>query len=422
VSGDSSIRSRWTPVAWPASWRSDLLPGLLAALLTLPQAIALAALAGMPIEHGLYLSLLPALAATLVSHTPLALSGPNTATSILLYASASAIATPGSPAYVNQVLLTTLCAALFQFALYLLRAGRLFLDLPASVSQGIIAGTGLLILSQQLGPLLGVVVNGRGPIETVAQALFHHAWNPWPLAVGVLAVVAGLLARRSRRGRYSLLIALAGGWLVAEAGDLLAGSATTGLERLGQVSLSLDCLSLPRLDGGELVALLTAIGDGLAIAAVGSLQAALMARTCALMTGQSMGINRDILGQAAMNFLAAFTCGLAGATSLNRTLAHLQCGARGRAAGVLCVLLLGVALTLGQDLLARIPMAAVAGVLVLVGVSMLGALRSIHWRHRRQAVECLATVAAALFLGLFYAVLVGACLTVYHRALDHEEA
>jgi SulP family sulfate permease len=417
----SSIGSRWPLAIAPATWRGDLLPGLLAALLTLPQAIALAALAGMPVEYGLYLSLLPALAATLVSHTPLALSGPNTATSILLYASASAIATPGSPAYVNQVLLTTLCAALFQFALYLLRAGRLFLDLPASVSQGIIAGTGLLILSQQLGPLLGVVVNGRGPIEAVAQALFHDHWNPWALAVGAMAVLAGTLARRGRLGRYGLLLALAGGWLAAEACDLLVGSSTTGLERLGQIGLSLDFLSRPRVDSGELVALLTAVGDGLAIAAVGALQAAIMARTCALMAGERMAVNRDILGQAAMNFLAAFTSGLAGATSLNRTLANLQCGAQSRAAGVNCILLLAVALMLGQDILARIPMAAVAGVLVLVGISMLGALRSIRWRHRREALECLATVATALFLGLFYAVLVGACLTVYHRALDQED-
>jgi SulP family sulfate permease len=142
--------------------RSDCVPGLLAALLTLPQAIALATLAGMPVEHGLYLSLLPALAASLIGHSRVALSGPNTAASILLYTSAATFATPGSAAYVNQVLLTTFFAAVFQFAFYFLRVGRLFLDLPLSVTQGIIAGTGVLILSQQVGPLLGVVINEIG--------------------------------------------------------------------------------------------------------------------------------------------------------------------------------------------------------------------------------------------------------------------
>jgi SulP family sulfate permease len=115
--------------------RADCVPGLLAALLTLPQAIALATLAGMPVEHGLYLSLLPALAATLLGHSRVALSGPNTAASILLYASATTFATPGSPGYINQVLLTTFFAAVFQFALFGLRVGKLFLDLPTSVTQ-----------------------------------------------------------------------------------------------------------------------------------------------------------------------------------------------------------------------------------------------------------------------------------------------
>ena len=140
-------------LAGVAASRQDWLPGLLAALLTLPQAIALATLAGMPVEHGLYLSLLPALAATLIGNSRVALSGPNTAASILLYASATLFATPYSPVYVNQVLLTTFFAAVFQFAFVLLRGGNLFLDLPISVAQGIIAGTGVLILSQQVGPL-----------------------------------------------------------------------------------------------------------------------------------------------------------------------------------------------------------------------------------------------------------------------------
>ena len=60
--------------------------------------------------------------------------------------------------YVNQVLLTTFFAAVFQFAFVFLRAGNLFLDLPISVAQGIIAGTGVLILSQQVGPLLGCLL------------------------------------------------------------------------------------------------------------------------------------------------------------------------------------------------------------------------------------------------------------------------
>ncbi len=405
-----------------AACRADCVPGVLAALLTLPQAIALATLAGMPVEHGLYLSLLPALAATLIGHSRVALSGPNTAASILLYASAATFATPGSAGYVNQVLLTTFFAAVFQFVFFCLRVGKLFLDLPGSVTQGIIAGTGALILSQQVGPLLGVVINGQGPIESLGQALAYDAKNFWPLGVGVVTVIAGLWSKRLRLGRYHLLIALAAGWAAADCCDLLVGSATTAFERLGRLNLSLHLLSAPQVDWTELVALFAAISDGLAVAAVGSLQAAIMARTTSVMLGERMGVNRDILGQAAMNLIATFTSGLAGATSFNRTLANIETGARGRAAGVIGIVVLGIALGMAQEWLARIPLAAVSGVLVLVGLSLLNSIKSLDRKHPRRAVEMLATIASAIFLGLFYAVLVGACLTLYHRALDRDES
>ena len=402
--------------------RRDWVPGLLAALLTFPQAIALATLAGMPVEHGLYLSLLPALAATLIGSTRVALSGPNTAASILLYASAATFATPGSADYVNQVLLTTFFAAMFQLGFCFLRVGRLFLDLPLSVTQGIIAGTGVLTLSQQVGPLLGVVINGQGPVESLGQALAFDAKNYWPLAVGCVGVLAGLWSKRRRLGRYHLLIALAAGWLAADLCDLLFGSATTAIERLGPINISTGFVVVPRVNWTELVALFAAISNGLAVAAVGALQAAIMSRTAAVMLGERPNVSRDILGQAAMNLIAAFTSGLAGATSLNRTLANIETGARSRVAGVICVAVLTIALCFGRDWLARIPLAAVCGVLVLVGLSLLGSLRSIDRKHPRRAIEMLATIASAVFLGLFYAVLVGACLTLYHRALDRDES
>ena len=401
--------------------RNDITPGALAALLTLPQSIALATLAGMPVEAGLYLSILPALAATLLGHSPVALSGPNTAASILLYASATTFATPGSPAYVNQILLTTLFAGLFQVAFYFLRIGRLFLDLPLSVSQGIIVGTGFLTLTQQVGPLFGVVINGMGPFESLGQALAFSDKNLWPMFVGLLAIMGGITAKAFRLGRYHLLFALAAGWATADLCDWVMGSATTGLERLGHLSLSMHFFSRPQVNWTELVSLFAAISDGLAVAAVGALQAAIMSRTAAIMLGERMNVCRDILGQAAMNLTATFTSGLAGATSLNRTLTNIETGARSRLAGVLCVIFVAAGLLAAQSLLARIPFAAVSGVLVLVGFSLLGALKSLRRRKTREIVEMFGTIATAVYAGLFYAVLVGACLTLYHRALERDE-
>jgi len=172
----------------------------------------------------------------------------------------------------------------------------------------------MLILSQQVGPLLGVIINGQGFIESLGQALCFDAKNYWPLLVGAVAIGAGLAAKalrlgryHLRLGRYHLLIALAAGWLAADVCDLLIGSANTAFERLGHLNLSIRVLSVPTVNWTELVALFAAVSDGLAVAAVGSLQAAIMARTTSLLIKEPMAVNRDILGQAVMNLLATFS-------------------------------------------------------------------------------------------------------------------
>lgn len=402
-----------------SSWRANLLPGALAALLTLPQAIALAALAGMPFEAGLYLSLLPALVATLAGHSPLALSGPNTAASLMLMASASMLAAPGGPDFIQQVLATTLCAGLFQLLLAAGRAGNLLLELPASVTRGVIAGTGVLILTQQAGPLLGVPINGSGIVEMLGQALFFDAPRDGALLIGALAVAAGLGAQHLGHKRYALLAALLAGWLAAEAADLLAGAANTGIERLGTVPLGARPLSWPAIDATDTVRLLAALRDGFAVAVVGSLQTAVMARILAYRAGAAMNINRDIAGQGLMNLVAAFTAGFAGATSFNRSLANLEAGATGRQAGILCVAFLALGAFLAGPLLARIPLPAVSGVLVLVGWSLVAGVRREDFTGRVHMIEFLTTLAVAVFLGLLQAVIAGALLAIYFHSLRH---
>lgn len=404
-----------------ARWHSDLLPGALAALLTLPQAIALAALAGMPAEAGIYLSLVPALGATLTGHCPVALSGPNTAASLMLTASAAALAAPGGPDYIQQVLLITLFAGAFQLLLAAARVGNLLLELPASVTRGVIAGTGVLILAAQVGPLLGVPVNGSGLVESLGQALFFDAPRAGPLAVGAVSIAAGLAVQRFGRRRYALLAALGAGWLSAELADLMAGAANTEVDRLGAVPLTASFLSWPAVEAADTTHLFAAARDGFAVAVVGALQTAVTARILAFRIGGAMRINRDIAGQGVMNLLASVTSGFAGATSFNRSLANVDTGAVGRQAGVYCVLFLAAGTILAGPLLARIPLPAVSGVLALVGLSLITSVRRDDFANRVHVVEFGATLLTAVFLGLLQAVLAGALLAAYFHSLRYRE-
>jgi len=102
-------------------------------------------------------------------------------------------------------------------------------------------------------------------------------------------------------------------------------------------------------------------------------------------------------------------------------LANIESGARGRAAGVVGILVLGTGMAISEPWLARIPLPAVAGVLVLVAIALMSGFKALDLKKPRQTVELLATVLVAVFFGLFYAVLTGAGLAFYHRALDHPQ-
>src|SRR5258708_12084839 len=134
----SRVRLRLLPfLAWgervpAASVRADLVAALVGALLVLPQAIAFATLAGMPPEYGLYGAMLPAAIGALWGSSWQLVSGPTNATSLMVFASVSALATPFSPEYIRLVLTLNLMIGLIKLGLGAARLGVLvhFISTP----------------------------------------------------------------------------------------------------------------------------------------------------------------------------------------------------------------------------------------------------------------------------------------------------
>ncbi|HTY99732.1 MAG TPA: SulP family inorganic anion transporter [Rhodocyclaceae bacterium] len=391
---------------------------VLGVAMSIPQIVALSLLAGMPVEAGVYLSLLPAIAAALVSGTATALSGPNTAASMVLFAAASAVAVPGSPDYLEYVAMVTLFAGLFQLLFAVGRVGNLFLSMPAPVVSGIVAGTGVLILGQQIGATLGVPTSGNGFVENLLQAVYYDRINWATAAVVAVAVLSGVLLRRHRPwAKYSLLAALVAGCAAAAVIDGLVGAERADLEYLGRLSVRPWLLTWPfaaNLDWSEIVAALQA---GFAVAVVGALQALVIAKTLALRQGAVLPANRDLLGQAVMNLLAPFVCGYAGATSFNRTYAHLESGATTRWHGVAVLAAAFLAILVFPALLAKTSLAAVTGVLILVGWSLATGLRFEDYRRPRAALELIAAVLLTVTAGVADAILGGVLVSIYLRSV-----
>ena len=145
---------RW-PKPSPQLLKSEAFAGLSVGLMVIPQGVAYAALAGMPLITGIYASLLPALVAVLFSASQRLSVGPTALTAILVSASLNGMATPGSAEWINLTVWLSLMTGLLQVVLGFVRFGWLLNLVSSPVLMAFTQGAGVLIIASQIPALLG---------------------------------------------------------------------------------------------------------------------------------------------------------------------------------------------------------------------------------------------------------------------------
>ncbi|MBT9487349.1 MAG: SulP family inorganic anion transporter [Rubrivivax sp.] len=371
----------WVAAVDRRTLRADALAGLVGALIVLPQGIAFAALAGLPPAWGLYTSIVPCIVAALGGSSRLMVSGPSNATALALAAMLAPLAAAGTPGYLQLALAATLGLGLLQASLGVLRLGALANFVSPSVLLGFTTGAALLIAGH------------------AAQDL-ALGWAE--AAVGALTLAAALLARRWFRSGQHLLIGLLAGGLGA-AGLHMAGWPTA---QVGAISAGLPDLSPPPMDVTTLQRL---VGITVALAIVSLGQTMAIGKALAVRHGDRFDPNRECLAQGASNIVGSFFSCFVASGSLNRSVVNEQAGARTPLAAVASALIVAALLLLGAALLAWIPLAAIAALLLLVAWSLFD--RS-HWQRvirldRTEAAIAAGTCAATLLLSLEVAIIGG---------------
>ena len=400
---------RWLPGLRRSDLRPDLEAGLIGAVLILPQAIALATLAGMPPEYGIYASIIPVVVAALWGSSIHTLSGPNTALCVLIAGSVAPFANPASPDYIGYVLALTLMVGIIQLALGLARLGNLLDFISHTVISALVLAVGLVIIVSAGGAFLGVLTNLDEPFFYRLYQLAHDLQraNPYALTVGGATVVTGLLMKRWMP-RYALVAAVVVGSLTGALFNWLLGPATTGIELLGRLSLSALPLSMPHFNMESMYVLKELVAAAFAIAFLGLMQTIVIARGLAAKSGQVIDGNQEIVAQGLSNLIAPFLSSFAGSGSFNRSAVHYAAGARTPMAALYASALLALLVFIGGSLIVHMPMPAVAGALVLVGLGLFDAeeLRRV-FHQRRELAIFVATLGSALLFGLNTGVFVG---------------
>ena len=399
--------------------RADVLAGLVGAVMVLPQGVAYATLAGMPPEYGLYGSMLPAIVGALWGSSWHLMSGPTNATSLMVFATVSALAAPFTPTYVAIVLTLNLMVGLIKLGLGLARLGSLVNFISTSVVIGFTAGAGLLIIGAQLRNFFGLHVPQEASFIAGLRdfALHLRQTDPAVLGVGMFTLVAAIAGRRFLPRVPYMLTGIVAGALFAWVLSLLR---IASVPTIGALPSAVPPLSVPEM---SLQTWQQLAPIALALTVIGLSEAISSARAVALRSGQRIDGNQEFIGQGLANIAGAFTSSYPTSGSFNRTGANYEAGARTPLSCVFSAILLLVILLLVRPLAGYLPVASMAAVLFIVALGLidLQAMRRVWRTSRADALTLAITFIATLTIRLEVAILVGvlASLLVYLNWATH---
>jgi len=403
----------WVHAVTPATLRHDLMAALLGAVLVLPQGIAFATLAGLPPEYGLYTAIVPCIIAALFGSSWHVMSGPTNANSLALFAMLSPLALAFSPAYIQMVLAVTVLVGVMQWLIGALRLGTLANFISPAALFGFTSGAALLIGVYALPDLLGLAAAAE---HGAAAVLLHvvaqvRAVQPAALAVAGVTLAIALLVRRWRPSWPSMLAGLVTATLLSWAWSTYVSASPLPLRTVGQIQTPWPQFAVPTVSWSALSELL-GLAFALTIVALG--QSISIAKAVAARSGQRIDANREFRGQGLSNIVGGFFSSYVSCGSLNRSMPNLEAGARTPLAAVFSAVLLLVLVALSASLLAQIPMAALAALLLLVAVSLLDLKRwkQLYVLSRTEFGVALATLVATVSIRLELAILLGTLLSL----------
>jgi len=301
----------------------DLVGGVSAAFVLIPQALAYAVLAGMPAERGLHVAALAPIAAAFFASSPYLGTGPTAITSLLTLGGLTALAAPGSAEYVALGALLAFLVGVVRCGMGLLRLGVLSYLISRPVLTGFTSGAALVIIASQVPTVLDVPTDGTNPFLAAFEALRRP--GEWRLASIAMAVAVALLiagGRRIHRLFPGVLVAvvLAVAWTATMGYDgAVVGNVSGGLPIL---SFDLPWASFPQL-----------ILPALVIAVVGFAEPASIARYYATLERTRWNPNRELVSQGMANLAAAVGGGFPAGGSFTRSALVREAGARTRLAG-----------------------------------------------------------------------------------------
>ena len=405
-----SAFERWLPASFialskysPQTFVADLIAGLTVGLVALPLAMAFAVSSGMPPEAGIYCAVVTGFIISIFGGSNVQIGGPTGAFVVVV---SGIIATHG----VDGLFMCTMMAGVLLVLMGITGTGTAVRFIPRPVVIGFTNGIALVIASTQLKDFFGITVPGPLPGEFVGrlETLIAHAGTlslpATTIAVGVVLLIVIWNRLLPRVPGY--IVALVGGSVFVAVAGLTVE--TIG-SRFGGIPSGLPSIHFPRFRADLM---LTLLSPTLTVAMLGAIESLMSAVVADRMTGQRHNSNVELFAQGLANIASPLVGGLPATGAIARTATNIRSGARTPVAGILHALTLLAILLFAAPLAARVPMAVLAGILIVVARNMgewheIGELWKQGWTDR---LVWLVTFVLTVFADLTVAVEAGMIL------------
>lgn len=403
------LREALRTYSWSAL-RADCIAGASVSLVSIPQAIGFALIAGLPPFMVIMSVVVGGFVCALFSSSRHMVFGPTNSISIILAATLHALS-GGALSTAELALVLALLIGVFQIVAGLTQMGKLTQFISRSVVIAYGTAIGLLLASGQVPHLLGVAAEYGdffGALLGAGAHIAHFNFNPWPLCMGVVTLLLFWSVERFLPKVPAELVGLVFLSLITQHFGLHElGIRTIGDE--GALTAAVPSfLGMPfgRSEWSVVPPLLSA---ALAIAILGMLEAVSIAKTLAAKSGQAFDPNQELVAMGTGNVANSLFGAMPGSASFARSAANFQGGAQTQVAALMSSVLVLGALFFVAPLINFIPIPSLAAHLIRIGLRMINREQiRISWRSTKSdALVFAVTLLAAFFLQLDTAIYVG---------------
>lgn len=398
----SEILQSWREMVSRRTLGADAMAGVTVACVAIPLNLALALASGLPPSVGIVTGVIAGLVAGLFGSSRLQITGPEVALAPL---SLEIVRRHG----VQGLVVATFLAGLLQILLGASGVSRLIALIPTSIIGGFMAAIGLLVLGTQTPRLLGLPTDYRSIADLVRDPSILSRIAPAAIGLGVIVMAAMILLPRVSRRAPAVLIGLA-------AVLLITGALHLQLPVVGEVGVTAPRPTVPPFFQVDLVRLFPEV---LALALLASLDSLLSAMAIDTVgSGKRHHGGHELVAQGFANMTSAVFGGMPVAGAIVRSTAAIQANARTRMTPIVQSLALLLIAVLASGMIARLPVAALAAVLLVVGYRLidLRTLRRIARASRFEAMIFIGTAVAIVLTDFVSGVAVGLIMALVNFA------